>query len=207
MRRSSPAIDRLRRGTSCIAPPSSRWPAASGGSRLRMRPRHATLRFMRLVLAALLVGLTAFGAAAQDRIYKVQTPDGRVLFTDRPPPGAKVLSEREVTPAPPAAAPAAAERSQALQQKGTQASERLQERSAQIDEAFAAVQAAERELADARLQLEQGRAPLEGEMIATARGRVRPSPAYQERIAELEKGVAAAEQRLSKARGDLNALR
>lgn len=178
---------------------------AGGGLRLRLR--HATLRIMRLLLAALLAGLACVGAAAQDRIYKVQTPDGRVLFTDRPPPGSKVLSEREVTHAPPAAAAAGAERSQTLQQQGAQAAERLQDRSAQIDKAFAAVQAAERDLADAKLQLEKGRTPLEGEMIATARGRVRPSPAYQERIAELEKGVVAAEQRLAKARADLTALR
>lgn len=210
MRRSPVSGDLWRNVAPSAAPTTRSTATGSGhpaGGCLQLRLRHATLRIMRLLLAALLAGLACVGAAAQDRIYKVQTPDGRVLFTDRPPPGSKVLSEREVTHAPPAAAAAGAERSQALQQQGAQAAERLQERSAQIDKAFAAVQAAERDLADAKLQLEQGRTPLDGEMIGTARGRVRPSPAYQERIAELEKGVVAAEQRLAKARADLTALR
>lgn len=209
MRRSPMSGDHWRHVAPDAAPTTRSTATGSGhpaGGCLRSGLRHATLRIMRLLLAALLAGLACVGASAQDRIYKVQTPDGRVLFTDRPPPGSKVLSEREVTHSPPAAA-AGAERSQALQQQGAQAAERLQDRSAQIDRAFAAVQAAERDLADAKLQLEQGRTPLEGEMIATARGRVRQSPAYQERIAELEKGVVAAEQRLAKARADLTALR
>ena len=60
---------------------------------------------MRLLTVAILTALLSAGAAAQDKIYKVRLPDGRILFTDRPPAGAKILSEREVPP-PPADAPA-----------------------------------------------------------------------------------------------------
>jgi hypothetical protein len=165
---------------------------------------------MRSLLLAIVVSLACVGAHAQDKIYKVRLPDGRILFTDRPPPGAVIVSEREVPP-PSVAAPAAAAKTDTQpgspQERAAQADARLRERTAAFDKAFAAVQAAEQDLAAARTQLEQGRAPAQGEMIATARGRVRPSPAYQERIVELEKEVAAAEQRLAKARDDLNALR
>ena len=165
---------------------------------------------MRMLIAAVLVGLACAGASGQDRIYEVRLPDGRILFTDRPPAGAVILSEREAPPAPPPA-PAPAPKPDAqpapLEQRAAQTESRLRDRAAEIDKAFAAVQEAERDLEDAKLRLEGGRAPLDGEMIGTARGRVRPSPAYQERIAGLEKAIVAAEQRLTKAREDLNALR
>lgn len=164
---------------------------------------------MRPLIAAIVATLLCAGAAAQDRIYKVRLPDGRILFTDRPPPGAKILSEQEV---PPPAADAPAQTGQGdgvtpLQQRGAAAQSRLQERAAEVDRAFAAVQSAERELEQARQALEQGRAPQPGEMIGTARGRVRPSPAFEERVAGLERAVAEAEQKLDRARADLNAVR
>ena len=166
---------------------------------------------MRSLIVATLAALLCAGAAAQDRIYKVRLPDGRILFTDRPPAGAKILSEQEM-PAP-APAPAAAPRPgqgdavTPLQQQAGEAESRLRERAADVDRAFAAVQAAERELEQAKQALEQGRAPQGGEMIATARGRVQQGPAYRERIAGLEKAVATAEQKLAKARDELNAVR
>jgi len=165
---------------------------------------------MRSLTVALLLALTCTGTHGQDKIYKVRLPDGRILFTDKPPAGGVVMFEREVPPAPPPAAAPAPKReadTTAPEQRAVQADARLRDRAAEIDRAFAAVQATERDLQDAKLKLEEGRAPLDGEMIGTARGRVRPSPAYQDRIAELEKGVQSAEQRLARARDDMNALR
>jgi hypothetical protein len=169
----------------------------------------ASVPAMRILTVAILSALLCAGAAAQDKIYKVRLPDGRILFTDRPPAGAKILSEREV-PRPSPERPAASSQGDAvspLQQRAADAEARLRERAAEVDRAFAAVQAAERELEQAKQALEQGQAPLPGEMIGTARGRVQPSPAYRERIAGLEKAVAEAEQKLAKARNDLNAVR
>jgi hypothetical protein len=164
---------------------------------------------MRPLIAAIVATVLCAGAAAQDRIYKVRLPDGRILFTDRPPPGAKILSEQEVAP-PAADTPAPSGQGDAvtpLQQQGAAAQSRLRERAAEVDRAFAAVQGAERELERARQALEQGRAPQPGEMIGTARGRVRPSPAFEERVAGLERAVAEAEQKLDRARAELNAVR
>jgi hypothetical protein len=164
---------------------------------------------MRVTFVAIVSALLCAGASAQDKIYKVRTPDGRILFTDTPPPGARIESEREV---PPATAPAPAQpdrdaQLRALQQQATKAGERSRERSAQLEQAFAAVQAAEAELDAARQQLQAGREPQPGERIGTARGGTRTTPAYEQRVAALESAVAAAEQRLGKAREELSGLR
>jgi len=163
---------------------------------------------MRSLIVALLSLSVCAGVAAQDKIYKVRLPDGRILFTDRPPAGAKVLSEQDMPPAP--ERPASTGKGDAvtpLQQQAADADTRIRERAAEIDRAYAAVQAAEREVDQAKQALAQGQAPQPGEMIGTARGRVQPSPAYRERVAGLEKAVAEAEQKLAKARNDLNAVR
>ena len=164
---------------------------------------------MRCLSVAVLAAVLCAGAAAQDRIYKVRLPDGRIMFTDRPPPGAKILSEREM-PAPSPEAPARSGQGDAvtpLQQRAADAEARLRDRAAEVNQAFAAVQAAELEVEQAKQALEQGRAPLPGEMIGTARGRVQPSPAYRDRIAGLENAIVVAQQKLAKARENLNAVR
>jgi hypothetical protein len=164
---------------------------------------------MRSLIVALLALSVCAGVAAQDKIYKVRLPDGRILFTDRPPAGAKILSERDVPPPEPER-PVSSNRGDAvtpLQQQAADADTRIRERAAEVDRAYAAVQAAERELDQAKQALAQGQAPLPGEMVGTARGRVQPSPAYRERVAGLENAVTAAEQKLAKARNDLNAVR
>jgi hypothetical protein len=164
---------------------------------------------MRSLLVTLVAALLCAGASAQDRIYKVRLPDGRILFTDRPPPGAQVLSEREM-PAPSPDAPAASGQGDAvtpLQQRAADAEARLRERTVEVNQAFADVQAAERQVEEAKRALDEGRAPLPGEMVGTARGRVQPSPAYRDRIAGLEQAVLDAQQKLAKARDNLNRVR
>jgi len=166
---------------------------------------------MRALLLALLVTLSCAGIA-QDKIYKVRTPDGRILFTDRPPAGAVIVEERDAPPVSPAAAPqsppARRDGQPRPQQRQTaEADETSRDRTTQVDQAYAAVQAAEQELVAARQQLAANRAPQPGEMVGTARGGVRPAPAYQERVAGLEKAVADAEQKLARALENLNAVR
>jgi hypothetical protein len=178
-----------------------------GASFLSLPP--SLVPVMRLFLVALASGLICTGSAAQDRIYKVQLPDGRILFTDSPPPGAKIVSERDVPPPPPPppAAPDRDKQLRALRQQAEEAGDRSRDRSAQIEQAFAAVQQAEADVETARQQLQAGREPQPGERIGTARGGTRLTPAYEQRIAGLEGAIIAAEQRLAKARSDLNALR
>lgn len=144
-----------------------------------------------MLLAALLAGLVA-GSAGADTIYKVRLKDGSIAFTDRPPPGSMILDKREAQP-PPAVLPAVTPKPDRASTDGrvpVPDSERKE----------AAVAAAERALAKAKEDLEQGRNPREGDFIGTARkGFVRPSPAFEERVRALEQAVADAQARLAKA--------
>jgi hypothetical protein len=157
------------------------------------------------VVVALLAAFSVEAAVAQSspppskKIYKVQMPDGSVVYTDSVPRGAKVLEQREgqpqltipppVAPRPAGAAPAAT--------KGPSA----------IDRATAEVDAAERALADAKATLEQAREPQEGDRIGLKGGGSRLTPEYEERIRRLEMQVTQAEDRLRKAHEARNAAR
>jgi hypothetical protein len=173
----------------------------------------------RLVAAVCLAIVPVIAAAT---IYKVQMPDGSILFTDSPPASGKILEERESrsTARPPvkAATPATG---------GTGASDRptIQvlpspaPRSGSgpglppgmapqnLDAANAEVTAAERELAVVRRKLEVGREPLGGERLGTAKGGSRLSPEYEARIAGLEREVGAAEERVKRAYEARNTLK
>jgi hypothetical protein len=164
---------------------------------------------MRLLLVAIFGSLLCASVAAQDKIYKVRLPDGRVLFTDTPPPGATIEAEREAPPPPPVPPPPPNRDAQmrSLRQQAKQVEDRARDRTEKLNRAYAAVQTAEADLATARQQLEAGREQQPGERIATARGGTRTTPAYEERIAGLERAVTEAEQRLAKANEDLNAAR
>jgi hypothetical protein len=76
-----------------------------------------------------------------------------------------------------------------------------------LDQVNAEITTAERELTVARRKLEVGREPLPGERLGTAKGGSRLSPEYETRITELEREVAAAEQRVKRAYDARNALR
>lgn len=163
-------------------------------------------------MRALYLGLTLFllaaSAVAQSKIYQVRMPDGSILFTDSPPRGAVIVNEREVT-LPPAASPPP--RTDAAEQKVQEAAagvdQRMRERGARLDKAFEAVAQAEREVEQAKQRLEIGQEPQAGELLGKVGGGIRRGPAYDERIAGLEKAVTDAEARLAKAREELNALR
>lgn len=147
-------------------------------------------------------------------IYKVQMPDGTILFTDSPPANGKILEERESksTRPPVKAAPSTAGGATGMSDKpaipvlqsppprGGAAPQNL-------DAANAEVTAAERELTVVRRKLEVGREPFPGERLGTAKGGSRLSPEYESRIAGLEREVAAAEERVKRAYEARNALR
>lgn len=170
---------------------------------------------MRRLVAA--VCLAVAPAVALAVIYKVQMPDGTILYTDAPPPGGKILEERQsatparpapktegpatgsdrpvvnVLPSPPARPPAGPTGPTSIRMD--------------LDAAVAEVSAAERDLAVARRRLELGREPQPGERLGTATGGSRLSPEYEKRIAHLEGEVAAAEARVKRAYEMRNALR
>jgi hypothetical protein len=169
---------------------------------------------MHRVLAAICLAvapLVAFGT-----IYKVRMPDGSILFTDSPPPGGKIIEERQATPTPAVALPRPPARpasgatgpskpaTPAASARPGAAAEAVPQT---LEAAMAEISDAERELAVARRRLETGLEPLPGERLGTAKGGSRLSPDYERRLAALEREVAEAETRAKRAYEARNALR
>lgn len=133
-------------------------------------------------------------------IYKVQMPDGSVLYSDNVPAGGKVLEEREskdtprVTTLPSSPSAGKAASVQPVPRPGQSGIAPGSTVRPPPD-----VASSERELAVARRKLELGREPLPGERRGLAGGGSRLTPEYESRIAALEREVAAAEAKLKKA--------
>ena len=143
--------------------------------------------------------------AGAQTIYKYLQPDGRVVYSDKPVPGAKL--EEEIEPPPPAD-PANAER----QGKDNEASRKelkraADQRASSFDQAWADLQLWTRRLEEARAALEAGREPLEGERTGTAGRKARMNDAYWLRQRENQAAVAEAEARVREAQDAVNALR
>ena len=161
---------------------------------------------LRLIFAVSLAGAPLI-AAGQSMIYKVQMPDGSVLFSDSVPSGGKVLEEREAKstprvntlpgqPAGKGATPAQG----AVTRPGTASVPILRPGVPARGAAPAEnVSTLERDLAVAKRKLELGREPLPGERRGLASGGSRLTPEYEARIAAMEKEVAATESKLKNA--------
>jgi hypothetical protein len=143
-------------------------------------------------------------------IYKVQLPDGSIMFTDTPPPGAKVLEEREAKSSPRPAVRTTTPTTAARQAMPGPLGEPVTAgapKARPIDAAMQEIEAAERAVQVAKRRLELGREPLPGERLGLAGGGSRLSPDYEARVAGLEREVADAESRLTKAHAARNAAR
>jgi hypothetical protein len=141
--------------------------------------------------------LACFASAAgfAQTVFKSTMPDGRVVYGEKPAPGAARVETLEPVP-PKAGIP------------GLTAEEKA--RAAQIDRQRAATGAAanqgQRELDGARRQLQQaeaareaGKEPLPGERIGIAGGGSRLTEAYHARQRDLDDAVEAARKRVSDA--------
>ncbi|MGZ8254458.1 MAG: hypothetical protein ACXWVT_06380 [Burkholderiaceae bacterium] len=175
---------------------------------------------MHRFVAAVCLAIVPVVAAAT--IYKVQMPDGTILFTDSPPANGKILEERESksTARPPVKAPTPGTGSAGgsdrpaipvlpspAPRSGSGPGLPPGMAPQNIDAANAEVTAAERELAVLRRKLEVGREPLPGERLGTAKGGSRLSPEYESRIGGLEREVGAAEERVKRAYEARNSLK
>jgi hypothetical protein len=138
-------------------------------------------------------------------------PDGSVMFTDTPPPDAKILEQREGrSPARPPSSPAPSAPAIQVPPQGIgfdgQPLQPLRKSSA-IDAAIAEVNEAERALQLAKRKLELGREPQAGERLGLKGGGSRLTPEYEARLEGLERDVANAELRLQRAYEARNAAR
>jgi type IV secretory pathway VirB10-like protein len=150
------------------------------------------------IAAGLAWGLAA--AASAQTLYKNVMPDGRIIYTDAPLPGA-VQSKMLEPPAPPTQAQreAAQKRVEEDNRKREALQGRIEERRKIFDAADERVMKARRAVDQAQLALEQGRAPQGGEMSGNAGGGVRPNEDYFRRISDLERALTAARKELDDA--------
>jgi hypothetical protein len=163
-----------------------------------------TLRRRLGIATGLACGLIA--AASAQALYKNVMPDGRIIYTDAPLPGA-AQSKMLEPPAPltPAQREAAQKRVEEDNRKREAMQGRLDERRKIFDAADDRVMKARRAVDQAQLALDQGRAPREGEITGTAGGGARPNDDYFRRISDLERALTAARKELDdalKARND-----
>ena len=158
-----------------------------------------------LVVIALLAAAVCVSPAGAQTIYKYLRPDGRVVYTDKPVPGAKL--QEEIEPPPPAD-PANAAR----QEKDNAASRKdlgraADRRASSLDQAWADLQLWTRKLEEARAELDAGREPREGERTGTFGRKARMNDAYWQRQKDNAAAVAEAEARVREAQDAVNALR
>jgi hypothetical protein len=151
-----------------------------------------------LVLAAL---AAAFPAAAQT-VYRYVTPEGRVIFSDTPVPGARL--DRTIAPPAPVSPPAPAP---VESREPAAADKAAPDRLARLRAADAEVNAATQALSQAQAQLAGGKEPLPGERTGTAGGGSRLNEAYWARQADNEQAVAKAQARLDRAVQERNSVR
>lgn len=134
------------------------------------------------------------------QVYKNVMPDGSVVYSDKPMKGAGKSSAMDVPPPPTEADKAnAVKRAKEDQREKEALNQRLDERRKKLDAADARVKMARQSLASAETALQQGQTPLPGEMKGNVGPNARPSEAYLERIANLERNVETAKKELSDA--------
>jgi hypothetical protein len=139
----------------------------------------------------LLVFAFLAAAAQAEPVYRSKMPDGRVVYGDKPAPGAVESKEVDVSQqnivAPVRAAPAPAARNKNAGGPKPSGEDRVAKAQQALDAAKAA--------------LEAGRELKEGDRIGVAtKGASRFSDAYLERVKQLEDAVTAAEKALDDAR-------
>jgi hypothetical protein len=152
---------------------------------------------VRSITLLLALGFATFAHA--QAIYKYVMPDGRVVYSDKPVPGARLEEELEPPPPPVAAPP----RRAAPVPRSTQ----IDERSKALDQAWEDLKFWTRKLEEGRAALEAGREPREGERTGTVSGRARMNDVYWERQRDNVEAVREAEARAKEAQDSINRLR
>lgn len=137
--------------------------------------------------------LIATGFAGAQAIKKFVTPDGRVIYSDVPIEGAREVGR--LGPAP-AVDPEDREQAEETARGRAEQAESARERSQQAIERQERIRQAERQVANAKSALENGKEPLPGERIGTAGGASRLTEAYFQRQDANERAVEKAQKDL-----------
>jgi hypothetical protein len=141
-------------------------------------------------------GIVAFFLAtlaslvAADTVYKYQRPDGKVIYSDSPVKGAKLIGQFELVPVPTAPARSEPQRPSAATDSGADSRARA------LEEAEARIKAADQALKDAQERQQQAVEPLPGERqgnVGGATSRLTPEYFARQRAAEAEVDAARSE--------------
>ena len=159
----------------------------------------------------LILIIFAFTALANAEIYRVVDADGKVTFTDHPPENTDNLIEavpdadlqQNITPTPESLIEEQPEWLKEAQEKRAQKTKnnnRNKQIQNQLDKQNwkRSLKAAKANLKEAKLLLEIGREPSEGDYVGNAGGGARPSSDYLKRLTFLEKNLADAKRHLTK---------
>ena len=159
----------------------------------KFKPDAERSAMLRLTILLIALALTATAAQAQ-AVFRSVMPDGRIIYGDKPAPGAKESKQVNLPPPNISAPTPPGSGGPTSQQQAA-------------DAADASVRAAQQQLQAAKAALETGREPREGERIGTAGGASRLTDAYFQRIKTLEAAIAAAQKQLDDAFARRNATR
>jgi hypothetical protein len=161
------------------------------------------MRFLTAIkgLVALTAALAPLACNA-DTVYKYQYPDGKVVYSDSPVRGARLIGRYLLLPQP------AGESKAKAVPGGADPEERARRRSQALDASDAAIKAAELALKSAQERQKAGVESLPGERIGNASGRgSRLRPEYFVRQRQLIDDLEQAQGRLDEAWRAHNELR
>ena len=131
---------------------------------------------------------------AADTVYKYQRPDGKVIYSDSPVKGAKLIGQFELVPLPASAAPARGEPRPSAGAGGADSRARA------LESADARIKAADQALKDAQERQQQAVEPQPGERLGIEGGKFsRLTPEYFARQRAAEEEVDAARSELDQA--------
>ena len=138
----------------------------------------------------MLLALTlALPAAHAQEMYRSVMPDGKIVYSDKPAPGARDSKKLNLAPLNVASPPPAPDTAQPVNPAdGTKGSNNAAE-----------IAAAKQRLEVAQKALNDGREQREGDRVGLAKGTSRLSESYLDRVKALEDAVTAAQQQLDAA--------
>lgn len=145
-----------------------------------------------VILASFITAALLLQPAAAQTLYKSIMPDGRVVYGDKPAPGAAKVEETRPDISKGGLGGTTAREQEALKDMENT---RLQREGGQDK-----VRAAEQALRDAEAALAAGKEPLAGERIGTAGGTSRLTETYFDRQRKLEEAVEKARRDFDEAR-------
>ena len=139
----------------------------------------------------ILVVLLVLPAAAQT-LYKSTMPDGRIVYGDKPAPGAAKVEESKIDTSSKGLGGSTPRETEALQN--------LEKSRGKREATGARLQAAEEALRQAEAARAAGTEPLPGERVGTAGGASRLNDAYYARQKKLDEAVQNAQRNLDQLR-------